>query len=357
MKVLSLVVIINIGFGFTGINNIVKPNIRTKQIATIGPGCNSYNMLSKMYNNGVDIFRINLSHEDHLSLVEKVDMLNHMKKVSNTRLKILVDLQGPKHRIGKVNENILLREGSELRLDKDVNMGNENRVYLGHDDIYENIKNEDKILIDDGLIELEVKGKGEDFIDTEVLKGGILKSNKGVNLPNCKLNNAILTEKDMVDICFINNLDIDYVALSFVESKSDLLNLKKVLKCDVKIIAKIERPLGVENIEEICDECDGIMIARGDLGVEVGLEKVPLIQKKCIKIGRKKDKEVIVATQMMESMINNPIPTRAEVSDVANAVLDGATGLLLSGETSVGKNPIDCIKIQRKIIKEIEDIM
>lgn len=355
MKILNILNIIHICFGFTGLNRYVKPKIRTKQIATIGPICSDYKSLSKLHTNGVNIFRINLSHENPISLVEKVDILNYIRSITTYDLEILLDLQGPKHRIGTVKENTEIKKGNNLLLDKCSIEGDDNRVYLGHENIYKNINVGDKILIDDGQIELNVKENGEEFILTEIIKGGKLKSNKGVNLPNCKLDNTCLTDKDLNDIRLLNTLKIDYVALSFVESKNDIINLKKVLKKNIKIIGKIERPLALENIDEICDECDGIMIARGDLGVEIGIEKVPMVQKKCIKVGRGKNKEVIVATQMMESMITNPIPTRAEVSDIANAVLDGATGLMLSGETSVGKYGLECIKIQRKVIEEIEN--
>ena len=355
MKVVNILNIIQICFGFTGLNGYVKPKTRTKQIATIGPVCSDYRSLNNLHSNGVSIFRINLSHESPISLVEKVDILNYIRSISAYNLEILLDLQGPKHRIGKVKENTIIKQGNNLLLDKCSIEGDEHRVYLGHDNIYKNIKIGDKILIDDGLIELNVKENGEDIILTEIIKGGKLKSNKGVNLPNCKLENICLTDKDLNDIRLLNTLNIDYVALSFVESKNDIINLKNVLNKNIKIIGKIERPLALENIDEICDECDGIMIARGDLGVEIGIEKVPIIQKRCIKVGREKNKEVIVATQMMESMITNPIPTRAEVSDIANAVLDGATGVMLSGETSVGKYGLDCVKIQRKVIEEIEN--
>ena len=355
MKVLNILNIIHICFGFTGLNRYVKPKIRTKQIATIGPVCSDYKSLSNLHSNGVSIFRINLSHESQISLVEKVDILNYIRSISTYELEILLDLQGPKHRIGTVKENTKIKKGNNLLLDKCSIEGDDNRVYLGHENIYKNINVGDKILIDDGLIELNVTENGKEFILTEIIKGGKLKSNKGVNLPNCKLDNTCLTNKDLNDIRLLNTLNIDYVALSFIESKNDIINLKNVLNENIKIIGKIERPLALENIDEICDECDGIMIARGDLGVEIGIEKVPLIQKKCIKIGREKNKEVIVATQMMESMITNPIPTRAEVSDIANAILDGATGVMLSGETSIGKYGLECIKIQRKVIEEIEN--
>jgi len=355
MKIVDILTIIHICFGFTGLNGYVKPKIKTKQIATIGPVCSDYKSLSNLHSNGVNIFRINLSHESQISLVEKVDILNYIRSISPYKLEILLDLQGPKHRIGKVRKNTIIKKGNYLLLDKNNIEGDEHRVYLGHDNIYKNIEVGNKILINDGLVELNVTESGKDYIMSEVIKGGELKSNKGVNLPNCKLDNICLTNKDLNDIRLLNTLKIDYVALSFVESKNDIINLKNVLDKKIKIIGKIERPLALENIDEICDECDGIMIARGDLGVEIGIEKVPMIQKKCIKVGREKNKEVIVATQMMESMITNPIPTRAEVSDIANAVLDGATGLMLSGETSVGNYGVDCVKIQRKVIEEIEN--
>ena len=351
---LFLVLVISNGFSIQKpeLLNLKKTKTKTKQIATIGPSVDSYDQLYNLHKNGVSIFRINLSHGKYDKVIEWVDILNKIKSKSDDELNIMVDLQGPKHRIGNI-KNCMLEEGNEFILDRDTKIGNNHRVNLPHDEIYFHVKENDIILLDDGLLELKVKDCVENSrIITEVIRGGELKSKKGFNIPYVDINWIKPTPKDEKDINFINELNIDYVAVSFVDDAKDIFNIWRLLRNKVKIIAKIERPNAVDNLDEIIDSSDGIMIARGDLGIEMGIEKVPFIQKLAIKKALKEKCEVFVATQMMESMINNKIPTRAEVSDIANAVLDGATGVMLSAETSVGKYPIDCVKIQRKILDE-----
>ena len=350
LYILSVIILSN------GLSIPKSPIKQTKQIATIGPSCNSLEKLSELHENGVDIFRINLSHGDKDLMTKTIEDLHKIKKTSNKKLEIMMDLQGPKHRIGNMKTSIL-KENNKFILDKIDKIGNDKRAFLPHDEIYYHIQENDTILLDDGLIELKVdKCIDNSCIVTTIIKGGELKSKKGVNLPYVDINWIKPTNKDIIDISFINNLDIDWVAVSFVESHKDIINIWRLLKNKVKIMAKIERPKAVEDLDNIIEYSDGIMIARGDLGVEMGLEKVPFIQKLAIKKTKAKDAncEAIVATQMLESMVNNKVPTRAEVSDIANAVIDGASGVMLSAETSVGKYPLECVKIQRKVIEETE---
>lgn len=338
--------------------SVPKSFINTKQVVTIGPSCNSYKMMKELHERGAGMFRINLSHSKHEETHNIVEMLNRIKKESTESLEILVDLQGPKYRVGNIKKDKkILKDRSRVvlvtnsyNIDVDIDS-----IILPHAELFEKISYGDKILLDDGLIELKVEmSDKQSKIIGRVMRGGVLKSKKGVNIPGIEMRGLKLTNKDIEDIKMINELDVDWVALSFVENSDDMVRLRNLVTNNAKLMAKVERPMAVNNIENIIDASDGIMIARGDLGIELGIEKVPIAQKMIISECRKRNNEVIVATQVMESMINNPIPTRAEVSDVANAVLDGATGIMLSGETSVGKYPIECVEIQRKIITEIE---
>ena len=331
--------------------------LNTKQIITVGPSCSSYEMLNKLHDCGVNIFRINMSHsKKHEDTQKIIDDIQYINKNSEHTSEIMIDLQGPKFRIGEIKEeSCLLKPGSKFTLDYNNQQGDSNRVNLPHNELFYCLAKKDRILIDDGLIELEVEDIKNSEIVTRVLKGGSLKGNKGVNLPNVNINWNVHTEKDTNDIQLINQNKIDFVAKSFVQSHKEIIDLWRKIKYPTKIISKIECNSAINDLKNIVEFSHGIMIARGDLGVEVGYEKVPIIQKRAIKTAQYYNAEVFVATQMMESMIYNSIPTRAEASDVANAVIDGATGVMLSGETSVGKYPIECVKAQRKILKEAED--
>jgi len=330
--------------------------LNTKQIVTVGPSSSSYTMLNKLHKCGVDIFRINMSHckkdEDAQNII---DCLSYINENSEHKSDIMIDLQGPKFRIGKMkNHDTILKPGSKFIFDKKKELGDSTRVCLPHKELFFYFKKDDRILIDDGLIELKVKDVCENEISTIVTTGGLLKSNKGMNLPNINMNWNTLTEQDMNNIDLINKNKVGWIALSFVQSHKEIINIWKKIKYPTKIISKIECSNAVDDIKNIIEFSHGIIIARGDLAIETSYEKVPIIQKQAIKLSKLYNSEVFVATQMMESMIYNNVPTRAEVSDVANAVIDGATGVMLSAETSIGKYPIECVEIQRKIMKETE---
>lgn len=327
-----------------------------RQIATIGPASNTYNKIKKLHDNGVSMFRINLSHTSKKEAEKVVKSIKKVKEESDNALEILVDLQGPKFRIGKMkHSSIFLTEGNYFTFDQNEKLGDCNRVCLPHPQIFDSISANETILLNDGLIELSVISCSSDKIQTKVIKSGLLQSHKGVNIPQIELNCCSLTEKDLSDIFHINTLDIEWVALSFVESAKNIETLRSKLRDDIKIIAKIERPKAIQNIDTILQCSEGIMVARGDLGIEVGLEHLPYYQKFLVTKARSCNRDVIVATQMMESMIDNPIPTRAEVLDTANAVIDGCTGIMLSGETAVGNYGVECVQFQKKIIDNLFD--
>lgn len=331
-------------------------SLNTKQIITVGPASSSYEMLKKMHNCGVNIFRINMSHcKKHEDAQRIIDDLRNINDNSEHKSQIMVDLQGPKFRIGKIKgDSCLLKVGSQFTLDNDNASGNSSRVCLPHKELFNCFIENDRILLDDGLIELQVESTSENRIKTIVKTGGILKGKKGLNFPNIDITRITQTEKDLKDLELIRQNKIDFVAPSFVQSHKEIIQLWKQIKYPTKIISKIECQNAIQDIKNIIEFSHGIMIARGDLAIEVGYEKVPIIQKRMIKMAKYYNAEVYVATQMMESMIHNKIPTRAEASDVANAVIDGATGVMLSAETSVGDYPIECVEAQRKILKEAE---
>ncbi|OUW95988.1 MAG: pyruvate kinase [Pelagibacteraceae bacterium TMED237] len=347
-KFIYIILLFNPVLGFS------IPCRKISQIATVGPACNSYGQLKEMHECGVNTFRINMGHcKSTEEFMYTYDNIKSLKSNYND-VKMLIDLQGPKFRIGTFKKGCaILKEDSIFILDKIPRESYKYRVYLPHDEIYYSVSEKDKIYLDDGNIELEVmKVLEENRIITRVKKGGVLKNNKGLNLPYKNVNFNTITPKDAIDIALVNHLgDVDYIALSFVQEKKDIQLLRSLLmNKQINVIAKIETPMAVDNLESIIEESDGILIARGDLGIEMGLEHVPFIQKLAIKFSNKSDKEVIVATQLLETMISNQLPTRAEVSDNVNAILDGATGLMLSAETSIGKYPLKAVKMQRKLI-------
>lgn len=332
---------------------------KTKIIATIGPATESKEMLAKIMDFGVNVCRLNFSHgthQDHLNVLNNIKEIN---KEKGTHIATLGDLQGPKLRVGKMEENTLLVEGEELVFTNEECLGNAQRVYMNYTNFAKDVKKGEFIRLDDGKLELEILDtNGKDTVKAKVIHGGILKSNKGVNLPNTIISLPSLTEKDLVDLDFALEQDIDWIGLSFVRSARDIIELKGIIASKNKkarVIAKIEKPEAVENIEEIIKEADAIMVARGDLGVEIPMQKVPIVQKMIVNKCIYYSKPVVIATQMMESMIESSTPTRAEVNDVANAVLDGADAVMLSGETSVGKYPGHVIKAMVKILEETGD--
>ena len=337
---------------------IIKDN-KTKIIATYGPACASDEVFGNMIKNGVDVFRFNFSHGDydfHLKGFQKVKDFN---KQHGTHIAILADLQGPKIRIGEVeNGSILLVTGHQLLVTNQKQISTLEKLYVSYDRLGEDVNVGEDILVDDGKICLQVLSVIDDqTIKVIVLEGGELKSKKGVNFPHTKTTIESLTAKDRQDLEFAINNRANWIALSFVRKAEDVLEVKKVLGeawLHLKVISKIEKPEAITNLDSILEVSDGIMVARGDLAIEVPLERVPLLQKEIVKKCNKLGKPVIVATQMMESMTERSFPTRAEISDVANAVLDGADALMLSGETSVGSFPVKVIETMSKIIEQVE---
>ncbi len=332
---------------------------RTKIVATLGPASNSFETIKTMITQGLDVCRINFSHGGHDIHRRTIEYIRQAREELGTHTAILADLQGPKLRIGDVEGGeIELVEDHEIRFTTHETVGNLERLYITYPEFPKDVKVGERILLDDGKIILEtISTNGEDEVVARVLHGGILTGQKGVNLPNTKISLPCLTEKDLKDLEFALEQEVDWLGLSFVRSADDIIELRNIIEAKGKharIIAKIEKPEAIEDISNIIREADGIMVARGDLGVEIPLENVPLIQKMLIKKSLKNSKPVIVATQMMESMITDYTPTRAEVNDVANAVLDGADAVMLSAETSVGKYPVRVIEVMCKIVREVE---
>ncbi|MFO7659104.1 MAG: pyruvate kinase [Bacteroidales bacterium] len=332
---------------------------KTKIIATLGPACSSKEMMAKLFEAGIDVCRLNFSHSNYQNHLDAIKNILELNEEYCCKVAILADLQGPKLRIGEVeNNSVFLSEGAEVIFTNTCCIGNSQKIYMSYERFARDVSPGEFVLLDDGKLKLQVlETDHNEEVKLRVVHGGILSSKKGVNLPDTKVSLPSLTEKDIEDVHFILEHDVDWIALSFVRSPSDILELKDIIKKkkkSVKVIAKIEKPEALREIDNIIDVSDGIMIARGDLGVEISFDRVPLIQKQIITTCIQQAKPVIIATQMLESMITNFRPTRAEASDVANGVFDGADTLMLSGETSVGKYPIEAIKAMQRIIDAAE---
>ncbi len=331
---------------------------KAKIIATYGPSIHNKEILIELIKSGVDVFRFNFSHGDHAFHKNGFNLIKEINKENNLNIAILADLQGPKIRIGDVDGEINLETGKIISITDIEAESTQEELYVSYFKLYDEVSIGERILINDGNIELKVVSTNDNKIQAEIIFGGILTSKKGVNLPDTNLKVPTLTEKDYKDLDFAINNEANWIALSFVRKASDIKEVIAIIGKEkhsyMKVIAKIEKPEALKNIDEIITATDAIMIARGDLGVEIPAERVPLVQKKIIKKCIAHAKPVIVATQMMESMINNPIATRAEINDVANAVLDGTDAVMLSGETSVGKYPVEVVQKMRKILTNIE---
>ncbi|MUH37720.1 pyruvate kinase [Zobellia amurskyensis] len=335
-------------------------NKKTKIVATLGPATSKKEVLKDMMEAGVDVFRINFSHADYADVTERVKMIRELNEETGRNTSILADLQGPKLRVGVMASEVVVAPGDEITfVTGEPFEGSAERVYMNYDAFPQDVKPGERILLDDGKLMFEVvttDGKSE--VKTKVIQGGPLRSKKGVNLPNTNISLPALTEKDVKDAIFAISLKVDWIALSFVRFSQDLIDLQAIIKehADEKIpiIAKIEKPEAVENIDKIVAYCDGLMVARGDLGVEVPAQEVPLIQKQLVLRAKKARIPVIIATQMMETMITSLTPTRAEVNDVANSVMDGADAVMLSGETSVGNYPVQVIEKMTSILQSVE---
>jgi pyruvate kinase len=339
----------------------MKPLLhRTKIVATIGPASDSPEMIRKMMLAGMNVARLNFSHGKYEDHAERIKRLRAASADLDLPLMLLQDLQGPKIRVGELpEEGMMLFEGEPLTLLPIADyQGQPNTIGIDYPSIAEEAESGTQVLLDDGLLELKiqtVKGNGVQCI---VVEGGLLKSHKGVNFPTLNLCLPSLTEKDKRDVEFGIAQDIDFISLSFVRKPEDIQALKGLLKekgVNIPVLAKLEKPQAIANLEAIIDECNAIMVARGDLGVEMSPEKVPLIQKRIIRLCNQKGIPVITATQMLDSMINNPRPTRAEASDVANAIIDGTDAVMLSGESAVGKYPLESVKMLARIATEVED--
>lgn len=331
---------------------------KVKIICTIGPASSSREIIHKMITAGMNVCRLNFSHGTHKEHRKAVEYIREGAQKYNLPVAILQDLKGLKIRVGSIkNGFVLLEKNSTLTLTTKDIIGSNKQLSVSYPYLIKDVRIGEKILMDDGLLQLKVIGKGKDSLTAKVIEGGILREKKGVNLPGTKISGEVFTEKDKKDLEFGLKTGVDYVAMSFVHSKEDILKVKnwlKKCKADVPVIAKIERPQALENINEIIEVCDGLMIARGDLGVEVPPEKVPLIQKNLIEKCNAAMKPVITATQMLESMTEHMNPTRAEATDVANAVIDGTDALMLSGETAIGKYPVEALKMMDRIISFTE---
>lgn len=339
-----------------GIEHTIK---RTKIVATVGPACDTYDKLLDLVKAGVNVFRLNFSHGTHEDKARIIELIRQINKTEPYNIAILADLQGPKLRVGEIENNQLeINPGDILTFTNDKCIGTKERIYVSYPNLYSDVKPGNVIMIDDGKLEVSVvEIAPNNDVKVVVIMGGILSSKKGINLPDTKISLPALTEKDLIDLDFIITQDVDWIALSFVRQVKDISGLKAILKehnSKSKVIAKIEKPEALTHLRDIIVESDGIMIARGDLGVELPVEKVPLIQKEIIRKCMHRAKPVIVATQMMESMIDRIKPNRSEITDVANAVLEGADALMLSAETATGQHPALVVETMCKIISEIE---
>ncbi len=339
----------------------MKPIKKTKIVATLGPSCDEQNIIEKMILAGVNVFRVNFSHAQYDEVDDQIKKIRHADKKLNTQSAILADLQGPKLRVGQIEE------GSEVHPEDEVVfstqapfLGNAEKAYMNYQQFPKDVTPGEKILLDDGKLIFEVISTDKNTeVTTKVLQGGPFKSNKGVNLPNTNISLPALTKKDIKDAEFIFTQDFDWIALSFVRHSEDVLMLKDLMKKHLNkplpVISKIEKPEAIENIDKIIAYSEGLMVARGDLGVEVPVAEVPLLQKELVLLSKKARIPIIIATQMMETMTKSLTPTRAEVNDVANSVMDGADAVMLSGETSVGKYPIEVVETVKTIVMQVEN--
>ena len=332
---------------------------RTKIVCTLGPSSNTLEDIERLYRAGMNVVRINFSHGSHEGHKKTIGFVREVAKKHKYSIPVLMDLQGPKIRVGSMKDGAQeLSEGDIVEITSEDVEGSSSLIPIDYPNLVQDASEGNQILIDDGLLELKVLKKGTTSLKAKVVVGGLLKSRKGVNLPDVKISMSSLTQKDIEDLEFGLSVGVDFVAMSFVRSAKDVQDVISRVRAagsNASIIAKIEKPEAVEVIDEIIEETDGIMVARGDLGIEIPSEKVPMVQKKIIDRCRAAGKPVITATQMLDSMINNPRATRAESSDVANAVMDGTDAVMLSGETAAGKYPVEAVRAMDKIIRSVEE--
>lgn len=326
-----------------------------KILATLGPGTTSEEMIIALFEAGADVFRLNFSHGSHEDHKRRFETIRAVGEKFQRPIGILLDLQGPKLRVGEFKDGaVTLRQGQKFSLDLSQELGGEGRAALPHPEIFKSLEEGTEVLLDDGKIRLKVIECGDDFAETEVMIGGVLSNHKGVNVPSAVLEFSSLTQKDIKDLRFGLDLGVDWVALSFVQRPEDVAEARKLIAGRAGVMAKLEKPAALAHLEEIINLSDAVMVARGDLGVEVPPEEVPALQKRIVFRCRSAGKPVVVATQMLESMIHAPTPTRAEASDVATAIYDGADAVMLSAETAVGDFPIEAVNMMDRIIQKVE---
>ena len=336
-------------------DEILRRQRRVKIAATLGPASDSRDIIKELFSAGADIFRLNLSHGTHVEIKKRFDIIRDIEAEFDRPICVMADLQGPKLRCGRFSGGSAdLIEGTKFSFDLDQKLGDATRVCLPHKEIFQALKVGSILLIDDGKIRLKVLSYRDDHAELIVLVGGVISDNKGVNVPDVILPLAALSKKDRTDLEFVCNLGVDWLALSFVQRPQDVEEARKLVKGRAEILSKIEKPAAVEAFDSILEVSDGIMVARGDLGVELPVEAVPPIQKRLVRACRAKGKPVIVATQMMESMVNAPVPTRAEVSDVAQAIYEGADAVMLSAESAAGMYPIEAVSTMNNVAVEVE---
>lgn len=326
-----------------------------KIVATLGPASDTYDTIRALHEAGADVFRLNMSHGTHAEIAEKHAIIRKVEADLGSTIAILADLQGPKLRVGVfAKESEMLEDGAKFRLDLDEAEGDVTRVCLPHPEIFAALEPGKTLLVNDGKIRLSVKACGPDFADCVVVNGGAISNRKGVNVPDVELPLAALSKKDRADLEYVAELGVDWMALSFVQRAADVIEARELIKGRAAVLSKIEKPNAVERFEDILEASDGIMVARGDLGVELPVQNVPPIQKRLVRKCRAVGKPVIVATQMLESMIESPMPTRAEVSDVATAIYEGADAVMLSAESAAGSFPIEAVTTMDRVAAEVE---
>ncbi|MEN2746848.1 pyruvate kinase [Sphingomonas sp. T9W2] len=334
----------------------ISPRSRkVRVLATLGPASNTPEMIAKLFEAGADAFRVNMSHGDQQSKVAVIEAIRGLERQYGRPTTILADLQGPKLRVGRFAEGrVMLETGQRFTLDRSSEPGDATRVELPHSEIFAAIARDARLLLDDGKLVLRVLDHDDDKIVTEVVVGGALSNSKGLNVPDVVLPMAALTPKDISDLHFAVEQGVDWIALSFVQRPEDLAEARKLIEGKAALLAKIEKPSAVARLEEIVEQCDGVMVARGDLGVELPPQSVPPLQKRIVETARRLGRPVVVATQMLESMITSPSPTRAEVSDVATAVYDGADAIMLSAESAAGSWPVESVTMMNDIAHAVE---
>ena len=334
----------------------MRRNRKAKIVATLGPASSDRTVIESLFCSGVDVFRLNFSHGSHQDHKERVEIIREIEKKNDRPIGILMDIQGPKLRLGKFAVSpVEIKKGDTFRLDLSDQPGGQQRATLPHPEIFASLKIGSELMIDDGRVRIQVVDCSSDYAETKVIVGGFVSDNKGVNVPGVILPISVLTEKDKDDLQYGLGLGVDWVAQSFVQQPQDVQELKDIVGDQAKIMVKLEKPSALEKLHEILEICDGIMVARGDLGVELPPQHVPVAQKNIIRYCRRIGKPVVIATHMLDSMVANPVPTRAEASDVATAVYDGADAVMLSAESAAGEYPVQSVEMMNNIIERVEN--